>query len=224
MFEVVYNRNEEDKMIRRCLFVTSFLSVIVSLFVSCAPPGDRPALTLPRVPESFPVVEPIRGLPDPGATYGIIVDMDGDGKEEWLLVYFAGTSEDIDTYALVLYSKESDRWVRKDYLLSTDPALPEYFRTAMPDLPPKVEFKPDWIANLPAPRGEGWTGSAAELWKHDPVVCLPFAEVDGTPGMEVLVPLTGFKEWTIAVVALRAGRLELLEDVTSFVRRGIVDR
>lgn len=80
--------------------------VIVALF-SCGQTVEvrREPLSLTKVPGRLVGTLPVTSLPDPAAEYGIITDMDGDGFDEWVLVFFAGTDEVIDHYAVTLFEK-----------------------------------------------------------------------------------------------------------------------
>lgn len=202
-----------------------FVVLITWLLIACPSdtPNQRAPLTLEKVPARLAVTTPVSGLPDANAEYGIVTDMDGDGVDEWVLVYFAGTTEIIDRYAIVLFERKGDEWVRTDYLDSSDPALPKFFTETTPDLPPRPDIVPEWLSQLPTRRGQGWTGEALDLWNSKPQVALPILNLDGQPGNEVIVPLTGLQEWRLLVLAKRQGRLVILDQVDGLTLQGVVN-
>lgn len=205
-------------------FVQFVLFFSIGIVLSCGTgvQTGRGPLSLEKVPQRLDIVQPVTTLPDDKAEYGIITDLDGDGVDEWVLVYFAGTDEVIDHYAIVLYEKKGNSWVLTDWLDSKDPNLPKYFLEATPDLPASVDIVPEWLAKLPSPRGMGWTGESLNLWLNSPKVALPIANLDGRAGNEVIIPLTGFNEWRLLVLTKVDGRLQILDKVEGIELKGEV--
>ncbi len=200
------------------------VGLVIAVLLSCGQTVEvrRDPLSLKKVPGRLVGVTPVTELPDLAAEYGIITDMDGDGYDEWVLVFFAGTDEVIDHYAITLYEKKGNEWILTDWLDSKDPALPKFFTETTPDLPASVDIIPEWLAKLPAPRGQGWTGEALNLWENRPRVALPIANLDGRAGNEVIVPLTGFNEWRLLVLTKVDGRLQILDKVEGLELQGEV--
>jgi|GEM_PF-4176065 len=188
------------------------LFFVLLAFVACDQRITRSELKLGPV-ELPQTADGAGGIPDPSAEYGILADMDGDGVEEWVLVFFEGTQEIIDHYAIVLYTKKDGGYVRSDWLDSLDPLMPAYFKELTPDLPPNPENLPESLKYFPYPRGQDWKGGALNLWNANPASALPLAQVDKKPGFEVLIPMTGFDQWRITFLSLSKGQLQIIGDV-----------
>jgi len=219
---LVYNSSWESVMTNYIKNLAG-VSIIILFLTACPAEAPRRAeLTLAKVASRIPLTLPTNNLPDENAEYGIVTDMDGDGLDELVLVYFEGSSEKIDHYVIALFVQKGNEWIRSDYLDSKDPKLPSFFAETTPDLPPRLDLVPVWFEKIP-PRGEGWTGESLNLWKGIPLKALPFAELDGKKGNEVIIPMTGFDAWYLLVLSKDGGYFKILEDVKGMTLKGSIN-